>query len=162
MLAHCSNSPEQQVQLQKEEHGKLCWNFPLHFNLSHSGEWIVAAFSFLSEIGIDIECRKRTPRMESIVRHFFHPDEIETWCSTSDTEQKTLFFQYWTMKEALLKATGDGLYASTKDFCLKPKTHSATIWYADHVNHQYDSWLLETFPTPEDYTGSVAYRVRKN
>ena len=56
------------------EHGKplVESRFSVWYNLSHSGDYIVAAFSHL-EVGIDIE-QKRKARME-VARRFFHPAE---------------------------------------------------------------------------------------
>ena len=58
------------------EHGKplVESRFSVWYNLSHSGDYIVAAFSHL-EVGIDIE-QKRKARME-VARRFFHPAEIQ-------------------------------------------------------------------------------------
>ena len=48
----------------------------IHFNLSHSGSYIAIAFSSAAPIGIDIEKVRKNLRAESLVRRFFHPDEL--------------------------------------------------------------------------------------
>lgn len=164
--AYFSGVPAKSIQFAKETHGKPCWNLPVHFNISHSGDWAAAAFSCQTKLGIDIECRKKTPNMESIVHHFFHPEEINHWDQSPDETHKALFYRYWTMKEALLKGTGDGLLASTREFCLKPissKTAAShSVWTAITADGRYDSWRLKPFPVPEGCTGSIAYRVLRN
>lgn len=74
----------------------------LHFNVSHSGGEVVAAFSG-SPIGIDIESSGRCRNFSEIARRFFHPGEAETIAVESD------FLRVWTAKEAMLKLSGTGL-----------------------------------------------------
>lgn len=85
----------------------------VYFNLSHSGEYVVCAFSE-SEIGVDIE-RIGCERM-GVARRFFHPDEIRTLEETGENERKELFFRYWTVKESFLKYKGTGLRRPLSSF----------------------------------------------
>ena len=86
------------------EHGKplVESRFTVWYNLSHSGDYIVAAFSHL-EVGIDIE-QKRKARME-VARRFFHPAEIQCLQNLAGDAQDELFFRYWSVKESFLKYT---------------------------------------------------------
>lgn len=160
--AHFSGIPEASLILKTGTHGKPGWELPLSFNLSHSGKWIAAAFSFSYEVGIDLEQEKKTPHPESFVHRFFHPDEAKCWETAPADEKETLFFRYWTMKEALLKGTGNGLSVSTRDFCLTPQDPSNAVWKANHPLELYSSWCLSPFHAPDGFIGSVAYRVLKN
>lgn len=86
----------------------------IHFNISHSGEWIVAAFSE-KELGIDIELIKE-PNY-NVAKRFFSETEIQNLFSITDIElKKQLFFEYWTIKESYLKAIGTGLTKSLSSF----------------------------------------------
>ena len=100
------------------EHGKplVESRFSVWYNLSHSGDYIVAAFSHL-EVGIDIE-QKRKARME-VARRFFHPAEIQCLQNLAGDAQDELFFRYWSVKESFLKYTGEGLSASLSAFRVK-------------------------------------------
>ena len=75
------------------EHGKplVESRFSVWYNLSHSGDYIVAAFSHL-EVGIDIE-QKRKARME-VARRFFHPAEIQCLQNLAGDAQDELFFRF--------------------------------------------------------------------
>lgn len=77
-------------------------NLDLHFNLSHSGEAVAAAFSG-SPVGADIEIFGRCRNPDEIARRFFHPDEV---AACADERE---FLRLWTAKEAMLKLTGTGL-----------------------------------------------------
>jgi len=83
-------------------------NADLHFNVSHSGGVVVAAFSG-SPVGIDIEVPGRCRDVVEIARRFFHPDEAER-CSCEDE-----FLRLWTAKEAMLKLAGTGLSGGIAD-----------------------------------------------
>ncbi|MFR8080605.1 MAG: 4'-phosphopantetheinyl transferase family protein [Odoribacter splanchnicus] len=97
------------------EHGKplVESRFTVWYNLSHSGDYIVAAFSHL-EVGIDIE-QKRKARME-VARRFFHPAEIQCLQNLAGDAQDELFFRYWSVKESFLKYTGSGLSSPLSGF----------------------------------------------
>ena len=80
-------------------------NAAIHFNLSHSGGIVMAAFSG-SPVGIDIESRGRCRDFVGIADRFFHPSEAAEIRQSPDEDQ---FLRLWTGKEAMLKLSGEGL-----------------------------------------------------
>ncbi|MEI8387869.1 MAG: 4'-phosphopantetheinyl transferase superfamily protein [Verrucomicrobiota bacterium] len=83
-------------------------NVGIHFNLSHTGGTVVAAFSG-SAVGIDIEPRGRCRDFAGIANRFFHPAEA---AAIKDEEQ---FLRIWTGKEAMLKLSGEGISGGLAD-----------------------------------------------
>lgn len=79
------------------------------FNLSHTGPWIALAICQEGRIGLDIEAIDPTFPALEIAREFFLPDEC-AWLAAGSIDR---FFHLWTAKEALMKATGQGM-------CLPP------------------------------------------
>ncbi len=76
----------------------------LTFNLSHSGSVVALVFDFeRRHVGVDVEAINPEFEYEELVEHYFSQREGEQIASHRD------FFRFWTMKEALLKATGAGL-----------------------------------------------------
>ncbi|MFC4197819.1 4'-phosphopantetheinyl transferase family protein [Pedobacter jamesrossensis] len=73
-----------------------------HFNVSHSGNFVVIVLSPLP-VGVDIELIKANFDFESLLPECFNKIEIEKIINTTN------FYTFWTRKEALLKATGEGL-----------------------------------------------------
>lgn len=113
------------------EHGKpsLSNILPkLFFNISHSGDYIVVAFSE-QEIGIDIE-RIGRRRME-VARRFYHPAEVEALERAPLPDQDSLFFRLWSIKESFLKYTGTGLSASLSSFQVKSEDNIPYILQHD-------------------------------
>ncbi|OXG09136.1 4'-phosphopantetheinyl transferase [Flavobacterium araucananum] len=82
------------------------------FNISHSGDFVICAVSKKSEIGIDIE------KMTAIDLADFKPQmTADEWSRVVESENKrTSFFEYWTQKEAVIKAHGHGLTLPLKSF----------------------------------------------
>lgn len=113
---------------------------PLHFNLSHSGNWVVCAWDN-QEIGVDIEIRREVP-MDAI-NMLFHPDEIKVFETQRTEDYFTLF---WTLKESYMKYRGMGFYLPMNAFCLKEgadgyreKTDSRVKFY--HRKMDEESYL---------------------
>lgn len=87
-------------------------NNPVFFNISHSGDFVICAINDKSEIGIDIEI------ISDIEIDDFKPQFTENeWNKIiSSNNKKETFFEYWTQKEAVIKAHGDGLTLSLNTF----------------------------------------------
>ncbi len=81
----------------------------LRFNLSHTEEMIVCAVILQKDIGCDIENRSRITDLKSIARRYFSASEVTTLLALPTTQQQVRFYEYWTLKEAYVKATGQGL-----------------------------------------------------
>ncbi|MFJ7732750.1 4'-phosphopantetheinyl transferase family protein [Lysinibacillus sp. NPDC097231] len=71
------------------------------FNLSHSGEWIVVALTHEGSVGIDVEKIKLVS--DDVMRFAMSQDELQILQQHAELEQLKLFYEFWTMKEALFK-----------------------------------------------------------
>lgn len=88
-----------------------------YFNISHSGEEVVAAFSH-QEVGIDVEKMKGDRR--KIAQRFFTPEEISDMLSQpNEQKQVKYFYRLWTLKESYMKALGTGLTMSLSSFAFE-------------------------------------------
>lgn len=90
--------------------GKPVADNGLHFNLSHSGEYVLFALSD-KEIGCDIE-KSRNINPEKLGKIVFCDNELLKIKNASDKEQ--CFFDLWTRKESLLKCIGKGFHQNSK------------------------------------------------
>lgn len=88
--------------------------FPDHreirFNISHSGRAVVCAVS-ASEVGIDVQEMRITDgrKLERLGRKVFSEETFTRFLALPDEAQRTAFFREWSMKEAYVKWTGEGL-----------------------------------------------------
>jgi len=105
------------IVFQKGHNGKpYLVNNQMYFNISHSGKWVVGAFSDI-EVGIDIELI-REPNYE-VAKRFYSKVELEKLNSIDDKNlKKEYFFDLWTLKESYLKAIGTGLTKSLSSFTI--------------------------------------------
>jgi 4'-phosphopantetheinyl transferase len=81
----------------------------IHFNLSHSGNIALYCVTRGRKVGIDIEHVQPIPEADQLVERFFCAKEKAVFCNLSADEFPEAFFQYWTRKEAFIKARGEGL-----------------------------------------------------
>jgi 4'-phosphopantetheinyl transferase len=85
-----------------------------HFNVSHSGQWIVCAAD-ATQVGIDVE-QVSTIDL-SVSETFFSGSEHMDILRSADPQQK--FIELWTLKEAYLKLIGTGLSRALNSFSIR-------------------------------------------
>jgi 4'-phosphopantetheinyl transferase len=88
----------------------------LHYNVSHSGEWVVCAFDSLP-IGIDIELIRPIKQYE-IVKRFFTSEEYKGLLNREEKDRLSYFYELWTLKESYVKAVGKGLSLKLNSFSI--------------------------------------------
>lgn len=104
---------------------KRAWQ-DIHFNLSHSGDYVAAAFGS-SPVGIDIEHERENT--EKIVSRCFCREEQEEMASCrSKEEQADLFLRYWTIKESAAKVSGLGMQIPFTDIRLTGDCRIEVKW----------------------------------
>ncbi len=97
----------------RNENGKpYLKNSTLFFNLSHSNQFMLVAFSN-NALGIDIE-ESREIDTKSLSKRFFSPEE-DTFIFNSDNKQSA-FFRMWTLKESYIKWKGGSLPRDLQKF----------------------------------------------
>jgi 4'-phosphopantetheinyl transferase len=131
----------------------------LEFNITHSGDLAAMAFSSRCPIGLDLERVHPFAQLEQIARHFLSAEEASEITSLHGAEQRRAFFRCWTRKEAILKATGEGLSASLDGFrvTLLPE-EPARLVHIRGNDEAAEPWVLQDLTLPQDYTGALAYR----
>ncbi|AMY12374.1 4'-phosphopantetheinyl transferase psf-1 [Luteitalea pratensis] len=82
---------------------------PLHVSVAHGGGLAVAAVCEHGPIGVDLEHVDTRRNLVGIARRFFAAEECAELEACGSDERSLLFHQWWTRKEAVLKATGHGL-----------------------------------------------------
>lgn len=91
------------------EHGKpmVAGGGGPHFNLSHSGERAVLAVRDDGPVGVDVEQVRSLARLDAMAERVMSPSEHEEFFRSVDRTR--FFFDVWVAKEAVLKATGEGI-----------------------------------------------------
>lgn len=81
----------------------------LLFNVSHLHELAIYAVARGVDVGIDIEHINKDLEYTEIAKQYFSPREIAVLLSLPEYQQARAFYNYWTRKEAYIKALGIGL-----------------------------------------------------
>lgn len=97
------------------EKGKpyFLYNDTLHFSISHTNSHIAIALHD-KEIGIDIENTRKCNL--NLAKRYFHQEEYNYLSSLPQEEQDEAFTKIWTLKEAYLKCTGQGIAGGFNKF----------------------------------------------
>ncbi len=81
----------------------------MQFNVSHSAGLAVLAFGRCAGIGVDIERINGFESMREVAALNFTSTEVNELDSAPEADRIGTFFKLWTRKEAVLKASGEGL-----------------------------------------------------
>ena len=88
----------------------------ISFNVSHSGDHGLIAVRPMGDLGIDVEQRRPRRHMDLVVGTVFTETEQAALADTEGRDRTDLFLDFWTIKEALIKGLGTGLYTDPATF----------------------------------------------
>ena len=113
-------------QFSKNKYGKPylnCDQFPgLEFNLTHSGDIVLCAFTRSGAVGIDIETAGLMKNVDAVVNRFFAAEEKDFFKTLADFEKNEFFFRLWTIKESYVKAIGAGMQIPFDGFSIDARS----------------------------------------
>ena len=89
---------------------------PISFNLSHSGGHGLIALADGGRVGVDVEERCGRRDLDLIAESVFTEGERADLGAVEGVERLRLFYRFWTIKEAFIKALGTGLSLSPARF----------------------------------------------
>jgi 4'-phosphopantetheinyl transferase len=141
-----NNLSDDIAQLYYTAEGRPQIGLDFDFNISHSDDYVVCAFSKHHHVGIDIE--KIKPISLDFLEDFFNVDEWTNIQSSRDS-QKT-FYKLWTKKEATVKADGRGLNIPLKEIIIQNNQGyvERAKWYLHEIplNQKYMMHLATNEP----------------
>ena len=86
----------------------------IKFNLTHTEGLCACVVTLHRACGIDAENIHRKNRLAAVAQRMFAEEELKVLHeNTQDTHQ---FYNFWTLREAYVKALGTGLAGSSKDY----------------------------------------------
>jgi 4'-phosphopantetheinyl transferase len=167
LLAKRLGMEPESVELEYGTHGKpaLARRRPgpdLRFNVSHSEDVAVYAFSWGRATGIDVEVVRVIRDADKIAARFFSHCENEAYRALDARDRPLGFFNCWTRKEAFIKAIGDGLYHPLDcfDVSLTPG-EPAKILRVEGESGDHCGWCLDSFSPAPGFVAAVATENRK-
>ncbi|HUK24928.1 MAG TPA: 4'-phosphopantetheinyl transferase superfamily protein [Terriglobales bacterium] len=131
----------------------------LHFNGSHSGDFVLYAITAACPIGVDIENARPIPDFDAIAANYFSPREVATMRALSHEMRMLAFYTAWTRKEAFLKATGEGIGESLAkvEVTLSPDEEPEILSIPGDAKARAE-WKLKAFAPAPGYLAAAAFR----
>ncbi|MBL8006956.1 MAG: 4'-phosphopantetheinyl transferase superfamily protein [Ignavibacteria bacterium] len=134
----------------------------IKFNLSHSCDYAVIAFSGINEIGVDIERLREMPDAMNIASRYFSEKEILEFSGLKNESINTEFFKCWTKKEAFIKAKGEGLSYPLKNFSVSVgDSRRAEIIEITGNPAEAENWSLYEIEINNEYVSALAVKSLK-
>ena len=90
------------------------------FNLTHTSGFAACAVLSGGPVGIDAEDIRRPIEAAEIAARWYAPSEQGMLDELPEPRRTEMFFRIWTLKEAIVKATGHGLRLEPQRFAVDP------------------------------------------
>lgn len=120
LLGAYTDADPSAVQLSADTRGKPALSdggaSAVEFNVSHSGDLALYAFTIGSPVGVDVEELRELRDMHALAARVFSERERDAFERLAPAEQPQAFLSTWTRKEAFVKARGTGIAAQLDGF----------------------------------------------
>lgn len=118
----------------------------LEFNISHSGGIVVCAFLLGAPVGVDIESSRRKIPWFDVAKDSFSQQEVDELRKVKSSELPQRFFEYWTLKEAFIKAMGMGLSLPLGEFWFQFAARNRIgIGFSSKIAEKPADWQFRLF-----------------
>ncbi len=171
-LSHYADIDAHQWRFEKGEKDKpeiLNPPLPLRFNISHTENLIICAIMLKEDIGCDVENISRNNDVMNIAERYFSSTETRELFSLPKEQQRSRFFDYWTLKESYIKAWGLGLAIPLGDFSfhIQPgkDRHVNSAIHLSFAPHRIDYpeiWRHWLFYPSEEHRIALSVRSQTN
>jgi len=128
----------------------------LRFNLAHTDGLIVLAVTEGCEIGIDVESLDRQLDTAEIAPTVFEASELSAFQSAPEHQRRDIFFAFWTLKEAYIKARGMGLSLPLDGFAFDISHAHPRISFNHRCLDDASRWQFRRFSATPDHALAVA------
>jgi len=129
----------------------------LRFNVAHSHGLALFAVSLQCEVGVDVEQVRPFANDLGIAERYFSRHEAEVLRSLAPEQRCEVFFHTWARKEAILKASGNGLALGLEgvEVSVTPE-EEARVLRVNGTAAEAQGWTLRALTPAAGYVGAVA------
>ncbi len=128
----------------------------ISFNISHTDGLIVLGVTRRQSLGVDAEHLRVRPAPIEAASHFFSMHEVCALRAQPTVMHHDLFFQYWTLKEAYVKARGMGLSIPLEQFSFHLQHEGKIAVSFDRVlNDRPSRWNFWQYRVSPDWLLSI-------
>ena len=131
----------------------------LQFNLTHTPGLVACGIAWRREIGVDAENLERANLSLGVADRYFSPLEVAELRSLPAERRPERFLEYWTLKEAYIKARGVGMSLPLDRFTIRlSPTEPIAIRFAPPLADDPASWQFEQLRPTARHLLAVAVR----
>lgn len=131
----------------------------IRFNISHTTGLIVLGITRGAQVGIDTENLRARRAPIDIADCFFSPGEVAALRRLPRGQQQVGFFDYWTLKEAYIKARGMGLSIPLNEFGFDlPVRGERRILFRPPIGDSSFNWHFTQFKLSRDHLVALCTR----
>jgi len=128
----------------------------LSFSVSHTPSLVVLGVGHGRALGVDTEYVQGRQAPLGVAERFFAPTEVAALRALPEADQPRRFFEYWTLKEAYVKARSMGLSLPLREFAVRfIGERGVTLSVDGEVADAVSPWQLWQFSVAEDYLVAV-------
>lgn len=166
MLGRYVSRDPAELLFEATEYGKPALVVPaglpsVSFNMAHSGEVILYAIARGRRVGVDVEAVCSDLDFMELAESQFAAEEVDALRAAGPDERTAAFYRCWTLKEAYVKARGEGLGFPLKQFavtCGSGET-PAVSWASDDPQVT-ERWSVFGLAPAPGYTGALVVEGR--
>lgn len=126
----------------------------IDFNVSHTQDLSLVVIARGPRIGVDIERADREVNADGLARKFLASQERATLDPDDADARRSRFLRYWTCKEAMSKATGDGISAPFRN--MEVSLGDSIELVRGAAPYDPERWRLYAVDVPSAYFGTLA------
>lgn len=130
----------------------------IEFSVSHTVGHGLLAFAKQGRLGVDIEHRHVRHDVDGEIRKVFSNREQQALKAVEGVERVELFLRLWTIKEALIKATGEGFRADTAAFSVPDEYIHGAKCSRFHYDEPSVEWRLMSLDT-DHFVAALAHET---
>lgn len=130
----------------------------LDFNISHKASISLIGITNKGQIGVDVEEIDAHAKALKIAERYFQAPEL-AWIREMGLNadiQTQRFYQMWSLKEAIIKTVGGGVFQNLSEFYLEPSTEGFAIKSSVSPWNQTQQWNLFNVELPPQLMGSAS------
>jgi 4'-phosphopantetheinyl transferase len=159
MLSHFTDVAPTAWRFEKGEYGRPEIDDKLNpenlrFNISHTNGLVACALTTGYDIGVDVEWPARSNMVNAIAEKKFSNSEFAYFQASPPTEQRRIFFSFWTLKEAYIKAIGKGLHEPLDSFTFDLDVLKI-FFLRENDNRKSDLWSFGLFAPTQDHLCAI-------
>jgi 4'-phosphopantetheinyl transferase len=129
----------------------------LRFNLTHTDGMVAVAVARGVDVGVDVEGFRMRDTGIDIARRFFAPAETAHLERQAPEDRLRVFLEFWTLKEAFIKAIGKGLAAGLATFAMQ-LDEPPTVVFATASHGDPADWHFRRLHLANTHLAALAVR----